>query len=218
MSDAFVTMIFLTLSGGFQDAYTYLMRGRVFANAQTGNIVLLGERLFHADGSGALRYLVPICAFALGVFTAERVRRTARNRRGIHWRQWIVLAEVAILGAVGLMPVSLNLLANAMVSFSCALQVQAFRKFNGRAYASTMCIGNLRSGMEAMEAYLYTREKPILRTALEYFSVVALFALGAGAGGAISPRLGLGAIWLCCAGLSVSFLLMFLNPEEPGKG
>ena len=29
----------LTLSGGLQDAYTYLRRGKVFANAQTGNIV-----------------------------------------------------------------------------------------------------------------------------------------------------------------------------------
>ena len=214
MSDAFVTMIFLTLSGGFQDAYTYLMRGRVFANAQTGNIVLLGERLFHADGSGALRYLVPICAFALGVFAAERVRRIARNRRGMHWRQWIVLAEVVILGAVGLIPVSFNLLANAMVSFSCALQVQAFRKFNGRAYASTMCIGNLRSGMEALEAYLYTREKPILQTARQSFAVVALFALGAGAGSVASPWLGLRAIWVCCAGLLASFGLMFIRTEE----
>ena len=35
----------LTLSGGLQDAYTYLCRGRVFANAQTGNIVLLGHSL-----------------------------------------------------------------------------------------------------------------------------------------------------------------------------
>lgn len=41
MSDAFRTTVFLTLSGGFQDAYTYMGRGKVFANAQTGNIVLM---------------------------------------------------------------------------------------------------------------------------------------------------------------------------------
>ena len=40
----------LTLSGGLQDAYTYLRRGRVFANAQTGNIVLLGQSLFNEIG------------------------------------------------------------------------------------------------------------------------------------------------------------------------
>ena len=35
MSEAFSTMVFLTLSGGLQDAYTYCVRGQVFANAQT---------------------------------------------------------------------------------------------------------------------------------------------------------------------------------------
>ena len=45
MSEAVSTGIFLTLSGGFQDAYTYYCRGNVFANAQTGNIVLMGSHL-----------------------------------------------------------------------------------------------------------------------------------------------------------------------------
>lgn len=31
----------LAFAGGFFDAYTYLTRGGVFANAQTGNIVLM---------------------------------------------------------------------------------------------------------------------------------------------------------------------------------
>ena len=38
--------------------------------------------------------------------------------------------------------------ANAIVSFTCAVQVQAFRKIHGNVYSSTMCIGNLRSFAE----------------------------------------------------------------------
>ena len=41
MSESLVTAAFLSVSGGLQDAYTYISRGKVFANAQTGNIVLL---------------------------------------------------------------------------------------------------------------------------------------------------------------------------------
>ena len=41
MSESFLTAAFLSISGGLQDAYTYMCRGKVFANAQTGNIVLL---------------------------------------------------------------------------------------------------------------------------------------------------------------------------------
>ena len=68
MSEAFSTMVFLTLSGGLQDAYTYCVRGQVFANAQTGNIVLMSQRAFAGDLAGVLRYLIPLLAFALGVF------------------------------------------------------------------------------------------------------------------------------------------------------
>lgn len=45
MSDSWLLAVFLTLAGGFQDAYSYNCRGQVFANAQTGNIVLLGQNL-----------------------------------------------------------------------------------------------------------------------------------------------------------------------------
>ena len=48
MSDTFHAAVFVTHSGGFQDAYTYICRGQVFANAQTGNIVLLSAALLRA--------------------------------------------------------------------------------------------------------------------------------------------------------------------------
>ena len=49
MSDTFHAAVFVTLSGGFQDAYTYICRGQVFANAQTGNIVLLSAALLRGE-------------------------------------------------------------------------------------------------------------------------------------------------------------------------
>ncbi|WP_427189458.1 DUF1275 family protein [Parvimonas sp. G1604] len=38
MSESIELAIFLALSGGLMDAYSYLLRGQVFANAQTGNM------------------------------------------------------------------------------------------------------------------------------------------------------------------------------------
>ena len=193
MSEAFSTMVFLTLSGGLQDAYTYCIRGQVFANAQTGNIVLMSQRAFAGDLAGVLRYLIPLLAFALGVFAAEMV----------------VLAEIGLLLGVGFLPSSWDAPANALVSFTCAMQVQAFRKVNGSAYASTMCIGNLRSGVDAFCAYWDTRDRTALRKAGRYFAVILIFALGAGFGGVASQLWGTGAIWASCLLLAVSFLLMF---------
>ena len=150
MSESFLTAVFLSLSGGLQDAYTYLFRGKVFANAQTGNIVLLSSNLMDGNWERVLHYLVPLCAFALGVLTAEKMQEHFRNMQRLHWRQLVVLGEVLLLFLVGFLPQEQNLLANAIVSFSCAMQVQAFRKVNGYAFASTMCIGDLRSGVEAL--------------------------------------------------------------------
>lgn len=50
MSESFLTAAFLSVSGGLQDMYTYISRGHVFANAQTGNIVLLSQHIFAGSG------------------------------------------------------------------------------------------------------------------------------------------------------------------------
>lgn len=56
MSESFLIAGILSISGGLQDAYTYMYRGKVFANAQTGNIVLLAQNLVDRNWSVALRY------------------------------------------------------------------------------------------------------------------------------------------------------------------
>ena len=124
MSDSFRAAIFIILSGGFQDAYTYCCRGGVFANAQTGNIVLLSTALFQREWPTALKYLIPILSFMIGIAAAEVVHIRLKHYEKIHWRQIILLCEILLLLAVGFMPQRLDALANALVSFVCALQVQ----------------------------------------------------------------------------------------------
>ena len=214
MSESMLTAAFIILSGGLQDAYTYLCRGKVFANAQTGNIVLFSAYLFDGDWAHSRRTLVPVLSFALGVFVAECIHRRFKRMEKIHWRQLIILSEIVLLFLVGFLPQEQNMAANMLVSFVCAMQVQTFRKVRGHAYASTMCIGNMRSGTEALCAYFHTRDKEILHKALTYFGVVLLFALGAGIGSIATLHWGAGTIWLSCGLLTVSFLIMFVHDEE----
>ena len=214
MSEAFCTAMFLSLSGGLQDVYTYLYRGKVFANAQTGNIVLCSVKLFAGEWAEAAHYLVPLCFFALGVFVAELLRQKFQQMQRLHWRQLVVLCEILMLFAVGFFPQEWNLVANALVSFACAMQVQAFRKVNGYGFASTMCIGNLRSGMESLCAYPVTHNPETLRKAAHYFGVIFLFATGAALGGFLLQKIAAKTIWVSCALLFVSFMLMFIEPEE----
>lgn len=214
MSEAFSTTVFLTLSGGLQDAYSYCVRGKVFANAQTGNIVLMSQCLCSGGWTGALRYFVPLLAFTLGVFTAQRVRSRFRSLSLLHWRQLVLLAEIVLLFLVGLMPHSLDALANALVSFTCAMQVQTFRKVKGISYASTMCIGNLRGGVDSLCAYLDTGDSAHQKKAVWYFAVILIFAAGAGLGGLLAGWFSVRAVWACPLLLSVSFAMMFIK-EAP---
>lgn len=211
MSEAFVNCIFLAMSGGFQDAYTYVVRDQVFSNAQTGNVVLMSQNFMSGKVTEGVRYLLPVLAFALGVFCAERIGGKFRMARRLHWRQMILLLEIAILFAVGFLPQSFNMTATILVSFSCAMQVQTFRKVDGYSYASTMCIGNLRSGTAALSVYFREKKAKQLRQALYYFGIILFFAVGAGAGGILSAAFGNATIWVSGGLLFVSFLLMELE-------
>ena len=211
MSETFCNGAVLAVSGGFQDAYTYFARDGVFSNAQTGNVVLMSSSFFSGTPGAGVKYLLPLLAFALGVFLARLVQGRYAGAKQLHWRQMILLPEILILFLVGFLPESANMAATVLVSFSCAMQVQAFRKVDGYPYASTMCIGNLRSGMDALTGYLEKRDPEQMRRAMHYFGIILFFALGAGAGSLLTRYWGLRAIWVSAALLAVSFGLMWLE-------
>ena len=213
MSESFITASFLSLSGGLQDAYTYISRGQVFANAQTGNLVLLGQTLYERHWFAALHYAVPLLFFALGVAVAEMIREAYQQAQRLHWRQMVLVLEIVILLAVGLVPNAWNLIANAMVSFACAMQVQTFRKVHGCSFASTMCIGNIRSGMEALVKYHQNRSTDTLHKAAYYWGIILFFTLGAVLGALLLPKLTMHTIWVSCFLLFISFSLMFIRME-----
>ena len=209
MSEAFINCVFLAMSGGLQDAYTYFTRNEVFSNAQTGNVVLMSTHFMMGEWYQGLKYLLPFLAFGLGVFVTERIQGKYKNATRLHWRQAILLIEIIILIAVGFMPHSMDMFATIIVSFSCAMQVQAFRKVNGFAYASTMCIGNLRSGTDALSAFLREKRKEPLIKAFHYYGIIFFFAVGAGIGGNLSVAWGIHTIWVSCILLLISMVFMW---------
>lgn len=213
MSESFRTAAFLSVSGGLQDAYTYIFRDKVFANAQTGNIVLLSQCIANRDLELSIHYIVPLLFFAVGIAVAEIIHGKFKEARRLHWRQLVLIIEIALLFIVGFLPEKWNLLANAMVSFSCAMQVQAFRKVNGYAFASTMCIGNMRSGMDSLCSWVLNRNPAALKKSFYYWGIILLFALGAGLGSLALDLCGAKAIWFSCLLLTVSFCLMFLKED-----
>ena len=92
----------ITLAGGFMDAYSYICRGKVFANAQTGNLLLLGIKLFERKWGLALSYCIPVVAFSMGIIITEAVqylseKRTIQKNVWVHWKQITLLLEILSL-------------------------------------------------------------------------------------------------------------------------
>ena len=96
--------------------------------------------------------------------------------------------------------------------------MQAFRKIEGNGIATTMCIGNLRAGVQALHEYRTARDREELRRSGLYFGVILFFALGAVLGNLLVCRYGLSAIRWDCLLLLLPLLLMLRHagaaPEE----
>lgn len=97
MSEAFITSVFLALSGGFQDAYTYFTRDGVFSNAQTGNVVLMSQHFMMGEWSEGLRYLFPLLALQSVCLWQRGYREVLSMRESctgdsqyysVRWQSW----------------------------------------------------------------------------------------------------------------------------------
>ena len=97
MSETFRLGALLTVVGGFLDTYTYLSRGGVFANAQTGNIVLLALTAAVLCGPGAVRTdttLIAVPAAILLPFLFVRIHRA------IVWPLYLILLAFTLISSI----------------------------------------------------------------------------------------------------------------------
>lgn len=206
--------IILALTGGFMDAYSYLVRGGVFANAETGNIVLMGIHMAEGNWGRVLYYLVPVVSFALGVYAAECIRKKVGDSPKVHWKEGILWAEMVLLFLAGWIPQEHNALVNAMIAFICAMQVEAFRKIRGKAFATTMCTGNLRSGTELLSVSQFEHDSEKRKAGLHYYLIDGVFVGGAAVGAVICKRFAEKSIWFCIATLFVAQLFIMYQKKS----
>ena len=195
--------LMLTMIGGMMDAYSFIMRGGVFATGQTGNLVVLAYGAAMRDPERFIRALVPIVSFWCGIFLAEHLLYSLYHgrwqRQGhIGWKRLILCAEAVLLLAVGFMPeLTWDMAANAVISFSAAMQFCCFRSFGeSSAYASVFCTGNMRSCAEMLYRGVVLRDNACLHRAGRYGGILLSFFTGvviqALAGSVLQTR----AIWL----------------------
>ncbi len=188
--------ILLAIVGGLLDAYTYIGRNGVFANAQTGNIVLLGIHASEGDWKKALMYVPPILAFILGVIFVEIIKKLSPRLFGLDWVQMILMLEVVVLFILGFVPADFpDIMVTVTISFIASVQVCSFSKLVDSSYATTMMTGNLRSFSQALYRAIAAKDPEAKARAVRYILVIISFVIGAVIGGALTILTGVRAIW-----------------------
>jgi uncharacterized membrane protein YoaK (UPF0700 family) len=195
----------LACAGAYLDGFAYVGHGHVFANAMTGNVVLLGVDAISGSWRRSLSHLLPILMFLAGVASAR-----AATLPGI--RRWLKHPELAVLGieilvlfGLGWLPAATaNFPVTMSIAFAASLQMATFREINGRSYSSTFTTGNLRTVIESGFDWLFLgRQRNHLAAAADFAAICAMFLVGASLGAFATPKLRNHALWidvavLCC--------------------
>lgn len=218
IQETFQIAALLAAVGGFLDVYTYILRGKVFANAQTGNIVLLGINLAEGNYKKTLYYMIPIVSFSIGVFISEQIKRHVSSKGLNAYENYIILIEIILLTIIGVLPLSVpDSIVNVSVSFICSLQVNCFRKINGMPYATTMCTGNLRSGTEKLFHFLADKNQESGVQAAYYFGIIGFFIVGSVLGMIFVKILREKSVWLCSMLLLIIYAVMRVKIKSKAK-
>ena len=214
ISESIEVGIFLALSGGFMDAYSYINRGKVFANAETGNIILMALKVCEGKFFEAVNYLIPIISFAVGVAICEIIKYRKERINMIHWRQILVLFEIFAFIVVGFMPQEMNRVANSIISMISGIQFATFPKIRGTAMATTMCTGNLKTGTQNMYRGIKTGDKSAIEKGLYYYVCIQVFILGTTIGYFAVKLMAEKAIFLAALAMINIFIMMFKEFED----
>jgi len=169
----------LALTGGYLEAYTWIVH-RLFANAQTANLIFLWVYVTSGDLAKALHYVEPLLAFMLGVVMASYLRKFVPRMAS----EISILIEIVFLFIVAILHNRVPELAGTLgIAFVAALQTASFPRLEGMAYSSVMATSNFRQTVEGLfAAFAGTSEVRPLRRPYVFGTMCVAFGVGAALG------------------------------------
>lgn len=202
---------YLVLTGvaGFFGAFTYLLRGNIFCNAQTGNIVLMGMALGAGQWQEALYYLIPISAYTAGAFLSELLPNPVKHHLQIRWDTLLIAIEMAVVLFLGFLPESAPVqISQIAINFIASMQYNTFRQSEGVPMATTFVTNHIRQvgvGLAHEAKSLYTGHKSDHKKLFAHSEILVSFLFGTTIG-TVFCRLLLGkAIWITLLPLGFIF-------------
>lgn len=199
----------LTATAGFWGAFTYLLRGNIFCNAQTGNVVLMGMALGSGQWGHALYYLIPISAYIAGAFFSELLPNPVKHRLPIRWETLLIGVEILAVLFLGLLPESAPVqISQVTINFIASMQYNTFRQSQGVTMATTFATNHVRQigvGLAQELRHLHTGNKNHRKKWAAHFAMLMFFFSGTVVGSVACNLLSGAAILLTIIPLGVVF-------------
>ena len=171
----------LMASAGMMGAYTFILRGNIFCNAQTANVVLMSIALGQGKWADAVYYLIPMSAYLAGALIAEVLQVVLKNRGIIFkWNTYLIGIEIIMLFSIGFIPLTTpHHVVQIMINFIASMQFTSFKRAEGIPMATTFCTNHIRQiGISIATSITQKTTKPLKRGLVHFCMIMSFFVGG----------------------------------------
>lgn len=187
----------LIMAAGMMGAYTFNLRGGVFCNAQTANIVMMSIAFGKGRLGEGVYYLIPIFAYMLGAFVSEILPSPLKKLGHVRWDTCLIGIEIAVLFGIGFIPLQMpHQIVQILVNFIASMQYNTFRQAEGIPMATTFCTNQLRQVGVGLAKAVRKHDREGLHRGLFFLGMLGCFFAGGVLSTAACSFFGAKAIWL----------------------
>ncbi|QUR69757.1 YoaK family protein [Mycobacterium spongiae] len=205
----------LTAANASLDSYTYIARGGVFANVQTGNVIFFGLNMSQGKLHDALDHAWPILAFLVGIAVASYLKSGRVHRYLTHPLRWAMLLQAIVLAAIGFVPATVpHNFVTVPISFVTAIQIGLFRNVGDLSYFPAATTGNMMRMVEFGYDRFVNKTEASRGVFTTYAVLILCFATGVLIGALATRAWCVHAIWLSAGFLAITLALIIFDERR----
>lgn len=198
----FCSLIFI---GGYLGGFTFSLKGKLFVNAQTGNMVLLSSGIGNFDALVVKNTLILLIIYFIAVMAAEYFSKKINKKGKYIWEKFLLSVSLFVTLILGFLPENLAFeIWLYPIATIVAMQFATFERAHGMGMATGFCTNHLKQTATNLVRYLRTKKKENLVSCLSHFSMIISFITGASLAFFLSSIFLSRSIWL----VSLCFLLV----------
>lgn len=204
--------VFLLLMyiGGYFGGFTYSLRGGVFCNAQTGNLVLLAMSIAEKNYLLLNYSLFSLGSYITGIFIAEFLEEKVNKFKFLKWHTLLLFFEIMVTIFLGFVPEKTPYQVSQLaICFITAMQFNTFKKAHGLGMATTFCTNHVRQFSAFLIKFLKNRDRKNIKVSLSHFGMLVAFLSGVMSSMLLGKILLGKSIWFSSILLSLLFIYFF---------